>query len=932
MKPVADRRRFLSLMGFLLVMILPVIVPVWFLDRLLQESEVQEARRQESELDMAIRTPLFQADPREIFCRTFNSLFERLERSGFSENSISLLPNVFPEFLKVQVCPFTKDGILTPPPWVEPFSRYSYQKLWKDLLGNGTDGSRIKIYQKLFGGQFLLDDACFSEGTLYEVAPGSTNGGFIWRRSTDNSGLLFFIPEFPTTFRSLVSRSEVQTRRGIPLCLFDPLSDEHVTFDPSWEGSEKAIKAAAFKGGGTYLEEDLLCRVIQHPEGFWAMAWKPIEPGWEWKARLGVWCLCLGATILLSFWWLRFGISPIEQLRISPRILALFIVAVVVPATLLAGLGVSSFRGHSSVLEREIFETAAEKLHALDNAFRKRQESLLEFFRRIRDHPHARSGNRAGFEGISRVLRARKLIDRGETRDVDGKVIGSLDRGTTLIENMGFFARNVLRRYIFREVPRPTDPIERLAIEILMSPRIGFFRIFDSPDAILNIQMGKKTQLLFWDVFPPVERQPVAFIGVTQRVLWNLDRFLQTHLPPDVLAFTQENRSWTRSEPRKPELKALVAQSILARRTVRRVYQDGNSTLMATAYPSTVLEGLCFLTTSDLSPVFKKVDRLRTFFALAAFLTLLMAVFFSRILAHSIISPIRELEKGIEALDNQRLGFRIPDLGNDELGRLGTAFNELLAELRELYLARRIQKNLLPQTPPEIPDYEFALHSQSVSDLRGDFVDAMKMKDGRITLVMGDVAGRGISSSLLTSMAKVVCHFNAARCGGVEDLFQRFTMIMEGALQKRKSMSLVVGILDSAKNSLEWSSAGAPFPLHRFPDGTVSFMEMRRYPLGTRKRDPLKVERIRLEPGESVLFYTNGLVEALDHAGNPFGFDRLRQSFERFGSRPAAEASARILTEFQGHVSEGMFTDDVSFLILRRKPSTRTGNDGGEER
>lgn len=903
----------------ILVMLLPVLVPVWLIDRWLVEEEALAAHQLERRLDCDLQILVYQGSPREIFLKAFHSLFQRLAAEDFTAKAIRGAPRLIPGFLQAQVGGFTSDGELVVPDWARLNARTVIRKFWDDVRPGWLDLKRERLYRALFGPQFIIGDCNNDQGYLHDIGPGTTDGALIWKSGPRNSGLLAWFPEYPRAFAILPEMFRRLKLRGF-YGAYDPEGRRYLARGRSWPGWERALFQGSLRQGGTVLAGRRLCRIIRHPEGFWLMRSAPIAGISREKTRLWLWGFALLFTTACAIWWGFVGEPPLDRLGLGSRTAILFIAGLVIPGILLVSLGSASFRERTQVLEQEVHTADLEKLRETDFRYRVRRERYLEQVRRLRDHPWFRDHQTNRIDPVIKDLRKRHLLARVETRNARGEILYSNDEGSPFQQMMGLFCQEVLRRYLGVKIPRQGGLIEDLAVQILMSPRLGMTAIFDSPDQAFPLALGKKHSIMYWDVFPIGPTTPLTFFSLHQVVAWELERFFRTGLAPGVLVFDGNLGKWSPDKPPSRALEAVVAQALIGRRAASILFRQGDTRYLASAYPSARIAGLCFLTWTSLEGVYSRVSVLRRRLLAGALATLLLGLAFSQLLSRSLLRPIRHLAAGIEALERRQLTQRLPDLGRDELGALGQAMNELMAEMRDVDFAREIQRNLIPEKPLQVPGYEIAVMSRTATDLGGDYCDVLPLSGDKAILVTADVTGHGIAAALLTTMAKTICTLSAQENRDLPTLLNRLNRLIHEAVKKRKLITMVAGILDGPGHTLEWSCVGHTYPYLRLDDGTVKELIMPQYPLGIKANPKFKTVVQALEPGAAVFFYTDGLIEGLNRRNEMFGYDRMSRQLSQTAGMSATETVRRMFEAFAAHADGVPPNDDITLLLVRRKP------------
>jgi len=210
---------------------------------------------------------------------------------------------------------------------------------------------------------------------------------------------------------------------------------------------------------------------------------------------------------------------------------------------------------------------------------------------------------------------------------------------------------------------------------------------------------------------------------------------------------------------------------------------------------------------------------------------------------------------------------------------------------RDLALARRIQRQILPKRLPERPPFRFAAEYRPAAGVGGDFYDVLELSGGRLGVVVGDACGKGVSAALYA--AKVLSDLRhealAAREGGPGDILSRLNRLLCLGNEESLFVTAVLAVLDPASRRVEVASAGHPLPIRRGRRGAVSFSGMTGAgPLGLHPEATIESHAGALAPGDQLVLYTDGVTEALDPAGAVFGSERLLDAVRRAEPDPAA--------------------------------------------
>ena len=234
----------------------------------------------------------------------------------------------------------------------------------------------------------------------------------------------------------------------------------------------------------------------------------------------------------------------------------------------------------------------------------------------------------------------------------------------------------------------------------------------------------------------------------------------------------------------------------------------------------------------------------------------------------------------------------------------------------ELEVARQLQRELLPQAAPALPGFAFAHSYRTANEVGGDYYDFIPLADGRLVLVAGDASGHGMAAGLLMAIANATLHTAVdidPRPRPVAAMLNRALCRSGG---RRAFMTLFYGLLEPVAGRFDFLCAGHPFPLLRRGDGTVAELGAGGLPLGLRADLDLAEDGVAFAPGDLLLLYTDGLPEAVNAAGQAFGFDRLTALVREGGG--AREVHDRVLAAFDAHLAGGALTDDLSLVVVER--------------
>ena len=235
----------------------------------------------------------------------------------------------------------------------------------------------------------------------------------------------------------------------------------------------------------------------------------------------------------------------------------------------------------------------------------------------------------------------------------------------------------------------------------------------------------------------------------------------------------------------------------------------------------------------------------------------------------------------------------------------------------ELEVARELQRELLPRQGPDLEDYDFAFSYRTANTIGGDYYDFLELDDGRLVVVVGDASGHGIAAGLLMAIANSALKlgFDADPDPATAAKLVNRALCRTGG--RRAFMTLFCGVLEPDSGRLRFVCAGHPFPFLRRADGGITELGTGSLPLGIRMELDLELHDAVIAPGDSLVLYTDGVVETLDAAGESFGFERLQKELAPGGS--SGTIHDRVLRELDLFRGDEPVYDDCSLVVINRK-------------
>jgi steroid delta-isomerase-like uncharacterized protein len=244
---------------------------------------------------------------------------------------------------------------------------------------------------------------------------------------------------------------------------------------------------------------------------------------------------------------------------------------------------------------------------------------------------------------------------------------------------------------------------------------------------------------------------------------------------------------------------------------------------------------------------------------------------------------------------------------------------------QELRVARSIQQASLPKEVPQLEGWQITPFYQPAREVGGDFYDFFELEDGRVGVVVGDATGKGVPAALVVTATYSMLRAVAQALGSFSprEVLAQVNETLLARIPTNTFVTCFYAILDPKNASLSYANAGHDLPYLRRRGGDAEELRARGMPLGLMSGMSYEEGEASLREEDSVLFYSDGLVEAHDPKGEMFGFPRLRAlvAEDSEEERPLVDF---LMEELYSFVGEGWEQeDDITLLTLKRSSPRR---------
>jgi serine phosphatase RsbU (regulator of sigma subunit) len=336
------------------------------------------------------------------------------------------------------------------------------------------------------------------------------------------------------------------------------------------------------------------------------------------------------------------------------------------------------------------------------------------------------------------------------------------------------------------------------------------------------------------------------------------------------------------------------------------------------------LDNFAIIGLFPLDIITEKINNNKLRLLIFIFVSLILTLGVSWFLSIHFLSPIKDLDYGIEAMGRQQFTYRLPVKSADEFGALNQVFNSALESLEDLSVATTVQENLFPLKP--LAQNRALVWGKSVTMTRlgGDYFDFFSLTDNEIGVLMGDVAGHGVPAGFLMAMAKASVLLSESDKKDPSKLLAAIHKVFYHVKSKKikRMMTCVYFCINTETGAFTMANAGHCYPAFIDSNRNVTLLEIDGTPLGITKRARYVNTEGKLEENSYLLLYTDGMLEAHNEAGESIGIKRFKELVSNSYSEDSETFYNNI---FAGYKKWSPLADDDITMVL-----VKFGFDGKE--
>lgn len=331
--------------------------------------------------------------------------------------------------------------------------------------------------------------------------------------------------------------------------------------------------------------------------------------------------------------------------------------------------------------------------------------------------------------------------------------------------------------------------------------------------------------------------------------------------------------------------------------------------------------------------IFRPVDEVVRPLQIQTFRLILVAVLAALLISAIILylvrvltQPISIMVEGTRSIYRGDYSHRLPTrFVIRELCQLSRAFNTMLERIigklqTEKFIADTLQKSLITPELPKVPGFEISVFYASATEeamIGGDFFDVFRVEDGKWAILIGDISGKGVSASLSTALTKFAIRDNAIKDSSPASVLQATNFSLYHQFRGEEFVSVFYLLADSNTGHIQFGNAGHPYPtICSEKRGRCQQLKASGVLLGVIEEGVFEENSTRLEAGEQIVLFTDGVIEARNDKGEFFAEKGLLRTCTP--GRKSTDERIGLIYDAIIKFTGGTLSDDVAIMVIER--------------
>ena len=842
---------------------------------------------------------------------------------------------------------FNEKGKLVTPDNINLKSRFLAKKLWdtiEDTYENRSDCALKykKQFKSFLGNEFKLGNFLDSRNRLMPIIVNCQDGFVYWMNFPNNPKkgimLVFWnIPELRIRLQKIIKTYSSKFDNG-----FIKDSDDSIkAFDERFSTNnipnyydQIFNKTALIESNDGFIDsKGLVWKYISIKDIFLIAGLKSNSLKYDVYHNIYIITLLIIAIlIVMTYYWSVKQENSYISIRI--KLIALFLIAVFTPVMAFSYLGYQYISDMNNNIRTQVLNESRDVLLNIDRELGGSGNVFREDFRKIvKDFQHYDEDENIR-KSIHDQLARHDLVAIDRKIASDASVIKSI---TNFVVFDGIeavtdpFAKCCIDTMLNTNLMDSLDPV---LAQALNSPECGLTSFSARPDNVQNFSFGSLEFYLYW-CFAQSEKYGREFFLVVRMTDYVLREHLRIRLEKSknipkeknfiIAVRNDRNGEWFPNHSFEKTLKTFSRRVNSMGKPIETDIVMNSEHYLLLGLKSSNLRGYSLYAFYPYEKIDNKVTKVIRIIVASIILFIIIALAIGYVLSETFLYPVNRLEDGVKAIKERNSKFRIEKLQNDEFGDLALNFNKMISDLKEMQLAKYIQESLLPQSLPQLDGYEICFSNRMASAVGGDYFDTMLLDKDNLCIIIGDVSGHGVASALVMAIAKAILYHGFKETRNLLELFSDLNSVINTYFNKppvKKMITLFATIINLPTGKAIFTDAGHNFPMKIDSNGEVTELKMLGLPVGVMKKmRKQKTDEFIINEGETVVFYTDGIVEATGLTTEQYGYDRFKKHLSEIANDNSENILNKLFEKYELWEAGTEPDDDVTLIVLKRLSS-----------
>lgn len=433
----------------------------------------------------------------------------------------------------------------------------------------------------------------------------------------------------------------------------------------------------------------------------------------------------------------------------------------------------------------------------------------------------------------------------------------------------------------------------------------------------------------------------VKFVGAPEKfklwgilaVSWEKAAFIKEFIGDHLISFADEvaprilgamekssEQMFCRENIATEQIKSLLRQTVSRKLVTRENIELAGQKYLFTSISGNEISDGILVALFPQSIIDARIRQLKLSIIFGMLLVVITLTQIVRIFSRRLLAPVEGLAKGISSIRQRDFSAHVDYRSEDELGQLVKVFNQTVDGMQDLAIGTAVQVSLLAPERHQRGRVDLFARSLFMTKMGGDYFDYFDLPQNRLVIFFGDVAGHGIPAAMIMAMAKAVVTAAVRDFVGPAALLGKAGKVLRHLKKRNWRRMMTAQCVDFNCDTGEFmiSSAGHCYPVIVKNHGTATDMLIiNSFPLGSASQKPYEEVRGKLLPGETLILYTDGVVEATDAVGEMFGYSRFDHLLQTAWAEDLELYWQQIFTGYKAWAVTQ--DDDLTFLMLRFK-------------